>query len=78
MVGSMGPGRFFGEVALVKQNAGRAADCLAKQRTKVSAHVWLPCMCLTLKRSWGSTKTQADCVLRSKHDVQIQHCRQDQ
>ena len=35
MVGSMGPGRFFGEVALVKQNAGRAADCLAKQKTKV-------------------------------------------
>ena len=47
LVGSMGPGRFFGEMALVQLNAGRAADCVAAQKTRVCStrslsqpHVW--------------------------------------
>ena len=35
VVGSMGPGEFFGELALIRQNSTRAADCIATQRTKV-------------------------------------------
>lgn len=33
----MGPGRFFGELALVRQNSTRAADCIARVRTKVTS-----------------------------------------
>ncbi|KAK9917846.1 hypothetical protein WJX75_008854 [Coccomyxa subellipsoidea] len=36
-VGTMGPGRFFGEIALVRQHSRRAADCIARERTKVLA-----------------------------------------
>lgn len=35
VVGSMGPGGFFGELALIRQNSTRAADCIALQTTKV-------------------------------------------
>ena len=35
VVGSMGPGEFFGELALIRQNSTRAADCIAVRTTKV-------------------------------------------
>ena len=35
VVGNMGAGEFFGELALIRQNSTRAADCVALQRTKV-------------------------------------------
>ncbi|CAL5229437.1 g12760 [Coccomyxa viridis] len=37
VVGSMGPGEFFGELALIRQNSTRAADCIAVRTTKVLA-----------------------------------------
>ena len=42
----MGSGEFFGELALIRQNSTRAADCIATQRTKV----WR-CACTFLERS---------------------------
>ena len=44
MVGAMGAGKFFGEMALVQQSAGRAADCLAAQKTRVRAAFCACCM----------------------------------
>lgn len=37
VVGSMGAGEFFGELALIRRDSARAADCIATQRTKVLA-----------------------------------------
>ena len=42
----MGPGEFFGELALIRQNSTRAADCVALQPTKVcfqGLYVSMPC-----------------------------------
>ena len=40
-MGSMGAGEFFGELALIRRDSARAADCIATQRTKVRASTGL-------------------------------------
>lgn len=36
----MGPGEFFGELALIRHNSTRAADCVAVRTTKVRIQNW--------------------------------------